>query len=179
VAHTQALHRNANAIYRLVYHLVLVTKYRKKVLTGAMLDRASTILGTLCEAWDGRLLECSGEVDHLHALIDTSPVPRITLDAGAQMRTAGPRVGVGRLCCFYLFTESYVADLMIRHPCRYHGTSLALVFGDTAEASASKSLMVAGDVFVAAAAPAIRMASRSRIWRGVRGGFVIGGSHSL
>jgi putative transposase len=74
----QALHRNANAVYRLVYHLVLVTKYRKKVLTGAMLDRASTILGTLCEAWEGRLLECSGEVDHLHALIDLPPKVRPT-----------------------------------------------------------------------------------------------------
>ena len=76
MAHTQALHRNANAVYRLVYHLVLVTKYRKKVLTGAMLARASTVLGTLCEAWEGRLLECSGEVDHLHALIDLPPKVR-------------------------------------------------------------------------------------------------------
>lgn len=78
MAHTQALHRNANAVYRLVYHLVLVTKYRKKVLTGAMLDRASAILSGLCEAWEGCLLECSGEVDHLHALIDLPPKVRPT-----------------------------------------------------------------------------------------------------
>jgi len=76
VAHTQALHRNANAVYRLVYHLVLVTKYRKKVLTGAMLDRASAILSGLCEAWGGRLLACSGEDDHLHALLDLPPKVR-------------------------------------------------------------------------------------------------------
>ena len=37
---TQALHRNSNAVFRLVYHLVLVTKYRKKVFTGPMLDHA-------------------------------------------------------------------------------------------------------------------------------------------
>ena len=78
MAHTQALHRNANAVYRLVYHLVLVTRYRKKVLTGAMLDRASAILSGLCEAWEGCLLECSGEVDHLHALIDLPPKVRPT-----------------------------------------------------------------------------------------------------
>jgi len=76
VSKAQALHRNANAVYRLVYHLVLVTKYRRKVLTGPMLDRAATILGSLCVAWDGELLECSGEPDHLHALLDVPPKVR-------------------------------------------------------------------------------------------------------
>jgi putative transposase len=76
VSHTQALHRNSNAVYRLVYHLVLVTKYRRKVLTGPMLDRATAILASLCKAWDGQLLECSGEVDHVHALLDVPPKVR-------------------------------------------------------------------------------------------------------
>jgi putative transposase len=76
VAHTQALHRNSNAVYRLVYHLVLVTKYRKKVLTGPMLDRCSAILASLCNAWGGQMLECSGEVDHVHALLDVPPKVR-------------------------------------------------------------------------------------------------------
>lgn len=72
----QALHRNNNAIFRLVYHLVLVTKYRKRVLTGAMVDRARSLLSDLCVAWDGKLLECSGEADHLHALLDMPPKVR-------------------------------------------------------------------------------------------------------
>lgn len=76
VATTQALHRNANAVYRLVYHLVLVTKYRRPVLTGAMLTRAGDILRSLAVAWEGELLECSGEGDHLHALIDIPPKVR-------------------------------------------------------------------------------------------------------
>jgi putative transposase len=72
----QALHRNNNAVFRLVYHLVLVTKYRKRVLAGAAIDRAKTLLEELCIAWGGRLLECSGESDHLHALIDMPPKAR-------------------------------------------------------------------------------------------------------
>jgi putative transposase len=76
VAHSQALHRNSNAVYRLVYHLVLVTKYRKRVFTGPMLDRCSSILGTLCAAHDGFVLECSGEGDHVHALLDLPPKVR-------------------------------------------------------------------------------------------------------
>lgn len=90
MAHTQALHRSANAVYRLVYHLVLVTKYRKKVLTGAMLDRASAILSGLCEAWGGRLLECSGEDDHLHALLDLPPKVRPT-DIINNLKTVSSR----------------------------------------------------------------------------------------
>ena len=74
--HTQALHRNNNAVFRLVYHLVLVTKYRKRVLTGAMIEHARGLLADLCRAWEGALLECSGEADHLHALIDVPPKVR-------------------------------------------------------------------------------------------------------
>jgi putative transposase len=72
----QALHRNNNAIFRLVYHLVLVTKYRRRVLTSSMIDHAGALLRELCVAWEGTLLECSGEADHLHALIDMPPKVR-------------------------------------------------------------------------------------------------------
>jgi putative transposase len=56
--------------------LVLTTKYRRKVLTGPMLERATGILRELAVAWRGELLECSGEVDHLHALLDLPPSVR-------------------------------------------------------------------------------------------------------
>lgn len=70
---TQELHANNNARFRLVYHLVLVTKYRRGVLSGAVLDRARGILADLAVAWGGSLLECNGEADHLHALLDMPP----------------------------------------------------------------------------------------------------------
>lgn len=76
MSRTQALHRDNNAVFRLVYHLVLVTKYRKHVLNGAMIDHARELLSALCTAWGGTLLECSGEADHLHALIDVPPKVR-------------------------------------------------------------------------------------------------------
>lgn len=59
-----------------MYHLVLVTKYRRRVLTGATVDRARAILRALCLAWEGSLLECSGEADHLHALFELPPKAR-------------------------------------------------------------------------------------------------------
>lgn len=69
----QSLHSNNNAVFRLVYHLVLVTKDRRQILTAAVLDRAHAILSDLAPAWDGSLLESGGEADHLHALLDMPP----------------------------------------------------------------------------------------------------------
>jgi putative transposase len=70
---TQELRSSNNARFRLVYHLVLVTKYRKKVLTRPMLERAAEILRYLAVAWEGGVLECSGERDHLHLLFELPP----------------------------------------------------------------------------------------------------------
>jgi putative transposase len=72
----QSLHRNSNAIFRIVYHLVLVTKYRRNVLTGPMIDRSAEILASLVVGWQGEVLECSGETDHLHVLLDLPPKAR-------------------------------------------------------------------------------------------------------
>lgn len=72
----QELRSNGNARFRLVYHLVLVTKYRRRVLTGAAIDRCAEILRSTSLAWDGICLECSGEGDHVHALLDMPPKVR-------------------------------------------------------------------------------------------------------
>lgn len=72
----QELRSSHNARFRLVYHLVLATKYRKRVLTGPMLGRAAEILRTLAGAWEGSVLECSGEPDHLHVLFELPPKAR-------------------------------------------------------------------------------------------------------
>ncbi len=69
----QVLHSNSNAVFRLVYHLVLTTKSRRRVLTGSMIDRADGILRSLVVGWSGEVLECSGEADHLHVLVDLPP----------------------------------------------------------------------------------------------------------
>ena len=69
----QVLHHNYNAVYRLVYHLVLVSKYRKKVFTNGIIKRCEEIFSDLCSTWGGELLECSGEADHVHALLDMPP----------------------------------------------------------------------------------------------------------
>ena len=49
-------------------HLVLTTKYRKKVFTSEMLTRLHEITENLLEKWECRLIEINGEEDLVHIL---------------------------------------------------------------------------------------------------------------
>lgn len=62
-----------HAVYELKYHLVLVTKYRRKVFTQEILDKLSTICQDLLGKWDCELVEFGGEADHIHLLISAHP----------------------------------------------------------------------------------------------------------
>lgn len=62
-----------HCVYALHYHLVLVTKYRKKCLTAPMLADFEVQSKERCEAWGGKLIEVNGEADHIHLLIDLPP----------------------------------------------------------------------------------------------------------
>jgi len=62
-----------HCVYNLKYHLVLVTKYRKKCFTKAMLVRLEEILRTLCDKWEVELVEFGGESDHIHMMLDMHP----------------------------------------------------------------------------------------------------------
>ena len=60
-------------VYKLTYHLVLVTKYRRECFTGAILDRLKEIITDLCQKWEVELLEFNAEADHVHLLIEMHP----------------------------------------------------------------------------------------------------------
>lgn len=57
----------------LTTHLVLVTKYRKKVMTTAVLARMIEIVYGTCLKWNCELIEINGETDHIHLLFDFYP----------------------------------------------------------------------------------------------------------
>jgi putative transposase len=62
-----------HCVYSLTYHLVIVTKYRKKCLTAPMLESFEAQARERCEAWGGKVLELNGEADHLHLLLELPP----------------------------------------------------------------------------------------------------------
>lgn len=64
---------SARSVSDLKAHLVLTTKYRRKVLTGAMIDRLKDVVTYLCGKWDCKVVEFNGEDNHIHLLFQYYP----------------------------------------------------------------------------------------------------------
>lgn len=64
---------SARSVSDLKAHLVLITKYRKKVLTGEMIFRLGDIINDLCGKWDCKVIEFNGEDNHIHLLFQYYP----------------------------------------------------------------------------------------------------------
>ncbi len=62
-----------HCVYKLNYHLVLVTKYRNKCFTSELLDRLEEILREQCKKWDVDIAEFGGEADHIHLMLEMHP----------------------------------------------------------------------------------------------------------
>lgn len=62
-----------HCVYKLQYHLVLVTKYRRKCFNSKILKRLEEISLSICEKWSCGLEEFGGEDDHIHLLISAHP----------------------------------------------------------------------------------------------------------
>jgi putative transposase len=71
----QALH---HCVFSLQFHLVLVTKYRRKAITKEMLERLRVIFEETLEKWRCELIEFKGEADHVHLLIQTNPTVQLS-----------------------------------------------------------------------------------------------------
>jgi len=67
------LKTRSNSAFRLIYHLVLVTKFRRESLTSEMLGRMKSIMNELLTKWECELIEFGGESDHIHLLFETHP----------------------------------------------------------------------------------------------------------
>jgi putative transposase len=68
-----------HCVFRLSYHLVLVTRYRRKVITGEMLKRLNEIFEKTLQKWECRLIEFNGEQDHVHLLFEATPVIQLSV----------------------------------------------------------------------------------------------------
>ena len=62
-----------NSTYSANYHLVLVTKHRRKCISREMLVRLKEISTRIISTWEGELLEFNGESDHVHLLLSIPP----------------------------------------------------------------------------------------------------------
>lgn len=63
----------SRAVSDLKAHLVLTTKYRRKVINAPMMNRLEEIFETLCQKWGCEVIEFNGESDHAHLLFSYYP----------------------------------------------------------------------------------------------------------
>jgi putative transposase len=74
----QELHALHHCVFSLQFHLVLVTKYRRKAITKEMLERLRVIFRETLEKWRSELIEFNGEADHVHLLFRTNPTTQLS-----------------------------------------------------------------------------------------------------
>jgi putative transposase len=65
--------KNRHSIYKLQYHLVVVTKYRHKAINKEISNRLKEIANELFGKWKCEILEIECEADHLHILFESMP----------------------------------------------------------------------------------------------------------
>lgn len=85
------LRSGSHVVFRIHLHIVLVTKYRRKVLTDPMLKAMRPVLDRVLNANQSILSEFNGDSDHVHLLIDLHPDNNIS-DLVASLKSASSRV---------------------------------------------------------------------------------------
>ncbi|RCV88763.1 IS200/IS605 family transposase [Vreelandella rituensis] len=67
------LRSHPHCVFNLKCHLVLVTAYRREVITSAIMEDLEIHIRRVCEMSDVGVLEFSGETDHVHILLELHP----------------------------------------------------------------------------------------------------------
>ena len=67
------LKSHSHCVFQISYHIIFVTKCRRKCLTEPILKRLREILQEICDRWDVDLIEFGGESDHIQILVEVHP----------------------------------------------------------------------------------------------------------
>ena len=81
----------ARAVSDIKAHLVLISKYRRKVFTDEMLTVIEAVMNKCLEKNGGELIEFNGESDHVHLLFQYLPQHQLSKLVNS-MKTATSRV---------------------------------------------------------------------------------------
>ncbi len=73
------LEKNRHAVYKLQYHLIIVTKYRHPVITKEINERLKEIAKRVFEeSWHCKILEIETEKDHIHIAFESNPQTQLS-----------------------------------------------------------------------------------------------------
>lgn len=80
----------AHCVYNINIHLVLIVAYRRKAITRAILSTIQEVLHRILDRLEIRILNFSGEADHIHLLVSIPPRYAIS-DLVNRIKTATSR----------------------------------------------------------------------------------------
>lgn len=69
----QNYRKTSHSTYDLKYHLVWITKYRKKVLVGKVAERVRAIIREICKQNEVEILKGHVSKDHVHLFVSVPP----------------------------------------------------------------------------------------------------------
>ena len=72
------LDRNAHSVFSLNYHLILVVKYRRKVINDEISNRAKEIFEYISPKYNITLQQWNYDIDHVHILFKAHPNTEIS-----------------------------------------------------------------------------------------------------
>ena len=67
------LQKGAHSVYSLYFHLICVTKYRKKVFDDVIAIRLKQLVIIISTTYDVTIIEQEVDLDHIHILFSCSP----------------------------------------------------------------------------------------------------------
>lgn len=104
-----------HCVFSLNAHLVFVTKYRRDVLSEVAILDLREIFTKVCRDFDAELIECDGEDDHVHLLVEYPPkvalsklVNSLKGASSYRLRRMRPEI-TGRYFKGVLWSASYFA----------------------------------------------------------------------
>ena len=72
------LESNNHSVFSLNYHLVLVVKYRRKVIDDTISERLQEIFKYIAPSYNITLKEWNHDIDHVHVLFSAHPKTELT-----------------------------------------------------------------------------------------------------
>lgn len=107
------LDNNNHSVFLMYYHLVLVTKYRRKTFDDEISERAKEIFEYISPNYNIRLMEWNHDEDHIHILFKAHPNSQLSKFINAYKSASSrlikkeyPRV-VNKLWKEYFWSRSY------------------------------------------------------------------------
>ncbi|NCP07153.1 MAG: IS200/IS605 family transposase [Flavobacteriales bacterium] len=69
----QHYRKTSHTVYDIKYHLVWITKYRKRVLTGVLAARVRSLIREICKANEVEIIKGHISSDHVHLFVSVPP----------------------------------------------------------------------------------------------------------